>query len=58
MQMQIGAAEWFREAWGSSLRWDWRGQVKLGAYTAELCKWRDHPLCEEVWAMLSLRCHA
>lgn len=50
--MPDSADECFWDAWASSLMWDWRGQVKLGAYTAELNKWQDRPLCDEVCAVM------
>eukprot|EP00903_Cladosiphon_okamuranus_P005340 g5337.t1 len=39
----------FWEAIGSWPRWEWRGRLKIGAYTADLGKCHDRPGLEEVW---------
>lgn len=38
----------FWDALGSWPMWDWRGRLKIGAYTAELGKFHDSPGLEEV----------
>lgn len=38
----------FWNAWRSLDEWDWQGRVKLGAYTADVGKWPDRGLWEEV----------
>ncbi|CAM9710976.1 unnamed protein product [Pylaiella littoralis] len=39
----------FWDAWGLWSMWDWRGRLKIGAYTAELGKCQELPRLEEVW---------
>lgn len=41
----------FWDAFGSWPMWEWRGRLKIGAYTADLGKCHDRPGLEEVRAV-------
>ena len=43
-----GQRGWLRGVLSSSPMWDRRGRIKVGAFTAELGKWRQLPCTEEV----------
>ena len=47
----------FLDALGSWPTWDWRGRLKIGAYTAELGKSHDRPGLEEVRVARKASCH-